>query len=418
MSKKPGLTKDQMYVNSEENSSRRRWNIALVSGAVIISVFFLVFTNYLVGQLSRDEKAKVQALAHAFEAINASMENYERQRQIIANDSTTKIIIVDENERISLVKNYDTKYLTDTLYLKDELAYMKFFSNPVKIPLGKGFWWMVYYKEKTAITMLRIFPYVQLILIAMYIGIGYIAFASTRRSMQNRVWVGMAKATAHQIGTPLSSLMAWIEYLGSIEAPPTAEVLTEMTKDIDRLNVITERFSKIGSRPELEPYNIYEILEESADYLRKRISRKVKLTLSEESDTDVIAEVNRNLFSWVIENLTKNAVDAMSGEGKIEYRVNLLAPDHIIVEVSDSGKGISRAKFRTVFEPGYTTRKRGWGLGLSLAKRIIEEYHKGEIYVKDSEVGKGTTFRIQLNRSKDAALGGIRTISSDTMYHD
>jgi signal transduction histidine kinase len=227
--------------------------------------------------------------------------------------------------------------------------------------------------------------------------IAYVGFNTTRKFQQNKVWVGMAKETAHQIGTPLSSLLAWVEYMREVKEPPTEEVLFEMEKDLERLQIITERFSKIGSTPEYQSLNVYDLVNESVTYLSKRISKKVIITILNTSDKDIYAKINRNLFSWVIENLTKNAVDAMLGEGKIIFNLYVFKND-IIIDVADTGKGIQKSQFTKVFEPGFTTKKRGWGLGLSLAKRIIEEYHQGRIFVKDSEIGKGTTFRIMLTK--------------------
>jgi signal transduction histidine kinase len=229
------------------------------------------------------------------------------------------------------------------------------------------------------------------------------AFSSSRRFEQNRVWVGMAKETAHQIGTPLSSLMAWVEYLKSSNEPAGEEVIGELEKDLQRLQIITERFSKIGSTPELATYNLNEVINEGIDYLRRRISKKVNIYLANEAETEVYANINKNLFDWVIENLTKNAVDAMTGVGELKFNIRR-SKGFIVIDIKDTGKGISRSDFKTVFEPGFTTRKRGWGLGLSLCKRIIENYHSGEIFVKDSEIGKGTTFRIRLHEAQKDSL--------------
>jgi signal transduction histidine kinase len=243
---------------------------------------------------------------------------------------------------------------------------------------------------------LRYYPYLELGVISLFILLAYYLFNSARKSEQNRVWVGLAKETAHQLGTPLTSLMAWVEYLKS----KNVELTDEMEKDVKRLETITSRFSKIGSTPQLEPYDMMDELEETKDYIRTRSSEKVKFTLTVAPHTDTVALLNPPLFSWVIENLFRNAIDAMSGQGAISIDVSRQA-NTIIVDITDTGKGIPKGKFKTVFEPGYTTKSRGWGLGLSLCKRIIEDYHGGKITVKNSEINKGTTFRIVLKAASN-----------------
>jgi len=372
-------------------------NVILISGAAVIILFFLWFTNYLVNELSKEEINKVTKLAWAYQALNQQTENLTEQLNIIQSDKTTRIIIIDENEKIKLVNNFPPEVLNDSIYLYNQLKTIKLFHKPIYINFTKDIIWKVYYKEKDVITLLRFYPYLQLVLISLFLMIAYVGFNTTRKFQQNKVWVGMAKETAHQIGTPLSSLLAWVEYMREVKEPPTEEVLFEMEKDLERLQIITERFSKIGSTPEYQSLNVYDLVNESVTYLSKRISKKVIITILNTSDKDIYAKINRNLFSWVIENLTKNAVDAMLGEGKIIFNLYVFKND-IIIDVADTGKGIQKSQFTKVFEPGFTTKKRGWGLGLSLAKRIIEEYHQGRIFVKDSEIGKGTTFRIMLTK--------------------
>jgi len=388
-----------------EIEKAKRWKMWLMLGAVAISVFFLLFTNYLVQELSSKEVAEVKKIVHAFEQLNdPTITNYEDIRKTLQ-AAVIPIIVVNEKGKVANFRNLDSAQVypnknikfVDTAYLESQLKIMKFFNNPIPIKIDEKnkINHYVYYKEQRAITLLRYFPYVQLILIALFLAISYVAFNTSRMNDQNKVWVGMAKETAHQIGTPLSSLMAWIEYLKATHEVPTDEVLDELAKDTKRLEVITERFSKIGSTPELKIYNVYETVNESIDYLRRRISDKVDITITPESDHEAIAAINKNLFSWVIENLTKNAVDAMSGKGSLVFNIKQ-GKTHVYIDVKDTGKGMPRSNFQTVFKPGYTTKKRGWGLGLSLSKRIVENYHKGEILVKDSEIGKGTTFRIVL----------------------
>lgn len=380
---------------------RKRWKILLMTGAVIISVFFLLFTNYLVEELSRKELAEVRKIANAFSQLNTNKEDYTAELQIIQS-ATIPIIVVDEHGHIERTKNLDSSLVTDTSYLRSQLRKMRFYNDPIPIQYDEKSYHYIYYKEQRAITLLRYFPYVQLGLIGLFLFISYLAFNTSVRYEQNKVWVGMAKETAHQIGTPLSSLIAWVEYLRSTGEAPGEEILHEIEMDIQRLEVITERFSKIGSVPEFKPYNVREVVGESVDYLKKRIPETVELTLLPDAEAkadETIVSLNKNLFSWVIENLVKNAVDAMQGRGRIEFRIGT-DKKTVTIDVKDTGKGIPAHLFKTVFEPGFTTRKRGWGLGLSLSRRIIENYHQGSIFIKESEVGHGTTFRIRLRREE------------------
>jgi signal transduction histidine kinase len=260
--------------------------------------------------------------------------------------------------------------------------------------LGEGATSYIFYGESELLRKLRYYPYIQFGVIGLFLVIAYILFSTARKAEQDQVWVGMSKETAHQLGTPLSSLMAWNEHLLSAGVDP--EIVKEMQQDVRRLNTITDRFSKIGSQPALIHENITEVLSESLDYLRKRSSRNVvyDIVLPPEA---ISAQLSKPLFDWVIENLCKNAIDAMEGKGQIKVELKEV-PEGLTIDISDTGKGMPKASFTTVFEPGYTTKSRGWGLGLSLCKRIIENYHKGKIYVLRSEVGKGTTFRIELQR--------------------
>jgi hypothetical protein len=264
---------------------------------------------------------------------------------------------------------------------------------PIAIDLpGKGRNY-IFYEESLVITQLRYFPYVQLVILGLFLIVAYALFSIFRNAEQNQVWVGMAKETAHQLGTPLSSLMAWMELLKD----QNPEAITEMRKDVDRLEVITERFSKIGSAPDLTSEKLYHTLRATVLYLRPRLPGRVRIEVIPPADPDMQVPLNRALFSWVFENLIRNAIDAMEGEGSIELEI-IPEGNQVHVDVTDSGKGIPPSQHRTVFQPGFTTKKRGWGLGLSLSKRIIEQYHGGKIFVKRSAPGKGTTFRITLNK--------------------
>lgn len=328
--------------------------------------------------------------------LNDLVESFMKDVQ--TNASSVPVILTDSTQtKIMQSGNVDTLKMKDSVYRKSLIADMQQTNPPIEIELpdeGKQY---IFYEESTLSKELRYYPYFELGAISLFIMLAYFLFSSARKSEQNRVWVGMAKETAHQLGTPLTSLMAWIEYLKS----KNVELTDEMEKDVKRLETITKRFSKIGSTPQLEPYDVMDELRETEDYIRTRSSQKVKFTLHENPDIDTVALLNPPLFSWVIENLFRNAIDAMGGEGAISMDVSRLE-NTVIVDITDTGKGIPKGNFKTVFEPGYTTKSRGWGLGLSLCKRIIEDYHGGKIFVKHSEINKGTTFRIVLKTQPNA----------------
>jgi signal transduction histidine kinase len=274
---------------------------------------------------------------------------------------------------------------------------MQSIHDPIEADLGEGVKRFIYYDDSTTLKQLRIFPYVQLAIFAAFLLIAYFAFSNARRAEQNLVWVGMAKETAHQLGTPISSLSGWVEVLRELEGMEgNQKILDEFDSDIQRLTLVADRFSKIGSVPQLQKESALTTVERNVDYMRKRASRKVVMTVN--GNKDEFISINNQLFDWVLENLLKNALDAMDGEGAIDAT---LSSDnhHVFIDVTDTGKGIPKNKFETIFEPGYSTKRRGWGLGLSLTKRIVEEYHKGKIFVKHSEIGKGTTFRISLPKA-------------------
>lgn len=306
-------------------------------------------------------------------------------------------VIYTDSTRLRVIEhsNIEPEVAADSTALLARIAQMEKANPPIAIQLpGKGRHY-IFYEESLVITQLRYFPYVQLIILGLFLLVAYALFSIFRNAEQNQVWVGMAKETAHQLGTPLSSLMAWMELLKEQGTDPAA--LTEMRKDLDRLEVITERFSKIGSAPSLEPEKLYHTLRATVLYLRPRLPGRVRIDVLAPADTELQVPLNRALFSWVIENLIRNAVDAMEGEGSITLEV-VPEDGEVHVDVTDTGKGIPAAQQATVFQPGFTTKKRGWGLGLSLSRRIIEQYHGGRIFVKQSAPGKGTTFRITLNQ--------------------
>lgn len=274
------------------------------------------------------------------------------------------------------------------------IAQMKSVNTPIEVSFGDYQKGIIYFENSEEVKQLKFFPYVQFGIIGLFLVIAYLVFSTFRKAEQNQVWVGMSKETAHQLGTPISSLMAWTEYLETQEV--SKDIITEMNKDVDRLQMITERFSKIGSGGKLEEVDVYALLKNTIDYLKVRLSSRVTFTIHSDIPESK-AKVNAPLFEWVIENITKNAVDAMKGEGQFNITVSDIN-GQIAIDLSDTGKGIPPGKIKTVFQPGFTTKQRGWGLGLSLAKRIIKDYHKGKIYVHKSEVNVGTTFRIVLNK--------------------
>jgi two-component system, sporulation sensor kinase D len=315
--------------------------------------------------------------------------------EIVTNAPSVPVIVTDSSHKhLIAYGNIDTLKIKDQESVAALISSMASVSNTIKVDLPGEKDCTVFYKDSTLLIQLKYFPYVQFIIIGVFLLIAYLLFSTSRRSEQNQVWVGMARETAHQLGTPLSSLMAWVELLRlrGIEE----ENLTEVTKDIKRLETITERFSKIGSEPRLERGEIVSLISNSIDYLKKRTSKKIDYVQKSSSD-EIFVPVNNYLFEWVIENLCKNAIDAMGGSGKIEIDI-IEEAQQVLIDISDTGKGLPKSKFKTIFNPGYTSKKTGWGLGLTLSERIIENYHSGRIYVKSSVVGKGTTFRIILKK--------------------
>jgi signal transduction histidine kinase len=377
---------------------KQRWKLILLLIALFIGIGSLWYTNQLVKKLSVEEKKKVELWAEATRQIsdfNTEPGDISFALSVLTNNTTVPVILTDGNNQVISTRNLDSLLSEDASYLKKELQIMKEQHEPITISFASNQKNYIYYKDSYILTQLRLYPYFQLLVIALFLIVSYLAFSSSRNAEQNQVWVGMAKETAHQLGTPLSSLMAWLEYLKSQEYPE--EHISEIEKDISRLNTITERFSKIGSAPALKKENLTEVLQNSINYIKTRSSSRVIFTLTNKQNYNVEAPLNVALFEWVLENIFKNAIDAMGGEGSI----NVLITDQqqfAYIDITDSGKGISKSKYKTVFKPGYTSKSRGWGLGLSLSKRIVEEYHAGEIFVKSSEQNKGTTFRIVLKK--------------------
>ena len=387
---------------------RKRGKILLLIIAIFIGVSSLLYTNWLTDKMAQEERKKVELWAEATqELIDASIEvtspemerlntNYLNFLSLVATQNTTiPIIIVEKDGSFNIDANI--KYNEDRREeaLERELKKMKDRVEPIPIELSEDNTQLLYYSESSILRNLRYYPFIQLFVIIVFIVVAYFAFSATQKAEQNQVWVGMSKETAHQLGTPISSLMAWIEILKLHNVDET--LIKEFEKDTERLERITERFSKIGSKPELFRANLVEALKSTVNYLKTRSSNKVIFKTSFSEYEIVEMPLNIALFSWVIENLCKNAIDAMENHGTITIDLHEKG-NQILVDVTDTGKGVPKSQFKTIFQPGYSTKKRGWGLGLSLAKRIIENYHNGKIFIKWSEIGKGTTFRIILNK--------------------
>lgn len=383
---------------------RRYATAAFMVISVAIVVSFLYISNNLVKDLAAQERERMQIWANATkEIITAS--DIEFPMSIIEANSNIPVMLTDESSSIILdSRNFDLPEDSDPLsevnakFLESKLHDLKQTNNVIHVTLNDGSSQYVYYEDSSLLRKLNYFPYIQVTIMVVFILIVYFAVMSTKKAEQNKVWVGLSKETAHQLGTPISSLMAWMELLKSLGVDD--ETVKEMNKDVDRLSTIASRFSKIGSRPNMEPVDMNEVVAHSSSYMSTRISPHIKFTAAIDPRPAPVM-MSAPLFEWVMENLIKNAVDAMSGTGSISVTTGR-DKERAFVEVADTGKGISRKHFKTVFNPGYTTKKRGWGLGLTLAKRIIEEYHNGKIFVKQSEPGGGTTFRIefQLNDTK------------------
>ncbi len=376
-----------------------KWKRVLFIVALLIGAFSLWYTHKLVQKLATEEEKKVLLWANATKQLIKANENTDINflLDIIKDNETIPVILVDDNGEITANRNLDSAKAEDKAYLNKQLAEMKLERQPIKILYDEanGKYNYLYYKNSIILIQLKQYPYYQLSIIALFILVAYLAFSYSRKSEQNQVWVGMSKETAHQLGTPISSLNGWINLLRDMpQTKASEEILVEFEKDIQRLELITERFSKIGSVPVLVAENIFEVMERAIDYLKTRSSTQVIFSVNS-IDKDALAMLNVPLFDWVVENICKNAIDAMSGVGKINVNITTEA-DKVYIDIQDTGKGIAASKQKTVFKPGYTTKKRGWGLGLSLTKRIIEDYHQGKVFVLESNAEKGTTFRIVL----------------------
>ncbi len=382
-------------------SKKQSWKIYLFLFAVIIGAASLLYTNKLVQELKTEERKKVELWYEATLELG-SLDNPNADInflvKVIQNNTTIPVILTNEKGNIISYKNLDPERANQSKFLKRQLEIMKEKYEPIVINLADDKKNYIYYKDSTILSHLTYYPYIQLGVIIIFILIAYYAFSISRKAEQNQVWIGLTKETAHQLGTPTSSMMAWVELLKLKKVD--SETVSELEKDVNRLSKITERFSKIGGTPSLKEQSLNELLQDIVEYLSARFSSRVKISL-DIPDDHVYVPVNRELFEWVIENLCKNAYDAIPGEGSITIKVQQ-GKNKLSIDVSDTGKGISKNKQKTIFKPGFTTKKTGWGLGLSLSKRIIEDYHCGKIFVLQSD-NKGTTIRICLNKKVHSA---------------
>ena len=402
--------------------SRRIWKVVFLAISLVLVALFLYISNNLVKDLAEQERERMEIWANATRElatlgsgsevddngnpIIGSATDVDFLLSIIEANHNIPVLLVDDKDNILDHRNFRLPDPVDNPfelskanleYLDKKLRHLKNSENKIDINIDKTTTQYLYYEDSTLLRRLSYFPYIQLAVLILFFAIAYFALTSIKRAEQNKVWVGLSKETAHQLGTPISSLMAWTQLLDSMGIDKS--IVTDMDKDVKRLSTIADRFSKIGSMPDKELVSINEAVTSSLEYMRARIPKRVSLYIHTNDQTNNGVMLSQTLFAWVMENLTKNAVDAMDGEGRLDITVED-SPNNVVILVKDTGKGIARKNFKNVFNPGFTTKKRGWGLGLTLVKRIIEEYHNGQIYIKESEVGKGTTFGIELPKVK------------------
>ena len=393
-------------INLYSDKSRHKLIIVLI--AMLIGSGSVYYTNFIVQQLAEREDAQVKLYAKELQfLLNRSNEDENGTLDVFLNDmiqSNTTIPTIWVNDKKKILDSKNIEFSENISanrkqnILNDELKQMAEEHPPIILNDTKyGIKGFIYYRNSYMLSQLRYFPFIQLTVIAVFAFLTYMAFNYSRRAEQNRVWIGLAKETAHQLGTPLSALMAWVEYFKTDPRFENDDIIKEIEKDVTRLEQVTARFSLIGSVPTLKEENVDEVLSNILDYLQKRISTKVKIEFINKTVKAPVVKINKYLFEWVIENICKNAVDAMGGVGNLTVTIQNFKLDSLLIDIKDTGKGISKANLKQIFDPGFSTKKRGWGLGLTLAKRIIENYHYGKIIVKESETGKGTTFRIILN---------------------
>jgi Signal transduction histidine kinase len=361
--------------------------------AIAIAISFLIVSNQMANEMAKEERAKIELWADAIQmaATGEDSEELNITLKILSSNKTIPVILCNDEGEVLLTANIDIPQDDSIAFLHKKIEVYSSKNTPIVIE-DPAFKQYVYYGDSYTLRRLQYYPIVQILVLTIFVCVSFLAFLSTKKAEQNKVWVGLSKETAHQLGTPISSMLAWLEYLK--EKSTDVSVLEEMEKDVLRLQVVAERFSKIGSKPAPKIEELRSQVIQAVSYLEKRISKKVAIEF-DMPEAPLYAKISTSLFSWVIENLTKNAVDAMSGVGKIIFKLS--QKDGIIcIDITDTGKGITKSMYKEIFSPGFTTKERGWGLGLSLAKRIIEDYHKGKIYVRSSEINVGTTFRIEL----------------------
>ena len=402
--------------------SRRIWKVVFIAISLVLVALFLYISNNLVKDLAQQERERMEIWANATQELATMGSGGEEDAEgnpigtggtdvdfllsIIEANHNIPVLLVDDKGNIQQHRNFRLPDPVDNPfdlspanleYLNKKLRHLKNSENKIEIKIDDNTTQYLYYEDSTLLRRLAYFPYIQLAVLILFFAIAYFALMSIKRAEQNKVWVGLSKETAHQLGTPISSLMAWTQLLDSMGVDKS--IVTDMDKDVKRLSTIADRFSKIGSMPDKELVPINEAVTSSLEYMQARIPKRVSLHIHTNDQTNNGVMLSQTLFAWVMENLTKNAVDAMDGEGRLDITVED-SPNNVVILVKDTGKGIARKNFKNVFTPGFTTKKRGWGLGLTLVKRIIEEYHNGQIYIKESEVGKGTTFGIELPKVK------------------
>ena len=413
---------------------RRYGRLLFFAVAAVVALIFLSVSNRLVKDLAAQERERMELWADATKEIISQLDaefaapaegvsdsvaasgyvpatNVDFLLKIINGNTTIPVLLTDDDGNILNYRNFELPEPVDSLnpmdlseanhrFLQERLDVLSKGSNVIHITIGPDLQQHLYYEDSTLLKRLSYYPYIQLLVMIFFLVVVYFAVLSTKKAEQNKVWVGLSKETAHQLGTPISSLMAWMELLPEMGVDP--DTIAEMSKDVTRLSTIASRFSKIGSKPQMEHVNLVDVVTHATSYMATRISGRISLS-TDIKYARLPVKACPPLFEWVMENLIKNAVDAMDGAGRIAVEVGLLSPRKAYIDVSDTGKGIPRKNFKTVFNPGFTSKKRGWGLGLTLAKRIIEQYHAGRIFVKSSTPGVGTTFRIELPLIEDEA---------------
>mgnify|MGYP000926271833 FL=1 len=380
----------------------RQVKILLVLAAIFIAVASLLISHSLIRDLAQQERSKMEVWAEAMRTLSEADDNADLSLvlKVLDENNTIPVVVLDKDGTVTEYRNVkiSASNKSDSVkYVNNVAQQMKAAGQVIRIPLTNNHndYIEVCYDESLMLRRIAIYPYIQLGVVMLFVVVAIFALLTSKRAEQNKVWVGLSKETAHQLGTPISSLMAWLAILK--ETYPNDKLLPELDKDVQRLQLVADRFSKIGSIPEPVPASMNEVLDHVVDYMDRRTSKKIQM-IADLPNEDIIIKMNASLFEWVIENLCKNAVDAMGGEcGQIVFHLEQLE-NKVVVEISDTGKGIKKKNIKNVFRPGFTTKQRGWGLGLSLAKRIVEDYHHGKIFVKSSELGKGTTFRIELKK--------------------